>query len=150
MKTKKHLSASAEDYLESIYVFCKKNGVARSKEIMERLNVSGPSVTEALQSLSKKGLVNYTPYEAITLTEAGEKIARDVLHRHETLKEFFAEVLGVEPKLAEEGACKMEHVAPPEVIERMVLYTTYLKDECQVCECEKSLRFEDYLQKNSY
>ncbi len=149
MKTKKHLSASAEDYLESIYILCRENNAARSKEIMERLGVSGPSVTEALQSLRKKGLVNYAPYEAITLTETGEKIARDILRRHETLKEFLVEVLGVEPGLAEEGACKMEHAAPPEVIERMVLYTRYLRDECQACECEKSLCFEDYLQKSS-
>ncbi len=149
MEEKKNLSASAEDYLEAIYILCNANGVARSKEIMERLGVSGPSVTEALQNLGKKGLVNYSPYEAITLTSQGEEIARDVYHRHSTLKDFFINVLGVDPVIADEGACKMEHAATSEIINRLVLYTKYLKDVCEPARSDNFLSFQDFLKADS-
>lgn len=145
MKKKAKLSASLEDYLEAIYLISKKNGEARSKEIKAHLQVSGPSVTEALQLLSEKGLVNYTPYESITLTSKGNEVACDVLHRHETLRDFFVDVLGIDAKLADEGACKMEHVASADIIDRMVKYTKYLRQECEGQGCDKVSCFEDYL-----
>ena len=145
MKKKSKLSASLEDYLEAIYLISKEDGEARSKGIKEHLQVSGPSVTEALQLLAEKGLVNYAPYESITLTPQGKSIASDVLHRHETLRDFFIDVLGIEAKLADEGACKMEHVASANIIDRMVKYTKYLKHECKGQGCDKGNCFEDYL-----
>ncbi len=145
MKEKTKLSASLEDYLEAIYLISRENGEARSKKIKEHLQVSGPSVTEALQVLSEKGLVNYAPYESITLTPQGDSLARGVLHRHETLRDFFIDVLGIDAKLADEGACKMEHVASGNIINRMVKYTQYLKIECKGRGCDKVGCFADYL-----
>lgn len=145
MKNPKKLSASLEDYLEAIYLCSQAHGEARSKEIMERLGVSGPSVTEALRLLSEKGLVNYTRYEAITLTEQGTILARDVLYRHETLRDFFIEVLGVDHQTADEGACRMEHAVSPNIIERMVNYTHYLRKVPWNRGCAKKDCFQDYL-----
>ncbi len=70
------LSASLEDYIEAIYHIVEEKLVARSKDIATRLDVSRASVTEALRALAKKELINYAPYEAITMTEQGRKIAR--------------------------------------------------------------------------
>jgi DtxR family transcriptional regulator, Mn-dependent transcriptional regulator len=123
------LSASQEDYIEAIYHIIVKNQVARSKDIATRLKVSRASVTEALRALSKKKLINYAPYEPITLTNNGKKIAEDVIFRHDALKRFFTEVLGINSKTAEEGACKVEHAAPPEVIARMISFIDFL----QIC-----------------
>ncbi len=148
MVKKNALSSSSEDYLEAIYLICRDKGEARSKDIMRRLDVSGPSVTEALQLLSKKKLVNYHPYEAITLTAKGEKAAKDVFHRHETLRDFFVEVLGIDEKLADEGACRMEHAASREIIDRIIKYTNYL-NECKEKGCDKNSCFADYLKNNS-
>ena len=145
MKKKIKLSASLEDYLEAIYLISGENGEARAKKIKEHLQVTGPSVTEALQLLAEKDLVNYAPYESITLTSDGKKIACDILHRHETLRDFFIDVLGIDTKLADEGACKMEHVASPNIIDRMVKYTKYLKIECKGRGCDKVNCFDDYL-----
>ncbi len=147
MQRKKQLSNNLEDYLEAIYLIIKKCGEARSKEIMKRLNVSGPSVTEALQLLAKKKLVNYRPYENITLTREGEVVAKDVLHRHETLRTFFIEVLGVDRETADHGACKMEHAASPEIIERMIKYTHFLKHECETCGNKSKHGFVEFIQK---
>ncbi|ADH85064.1 metal-dependent transcriptional regulator [Desulfurivibrio alkaliphilus] len=125
----KRLSASLEDYLETIHHIVEEKQVARAKEIATRLKVSRSSVTEAFRSLSQKGLINYAPYEVITLTPAGTKVARDVIRRHQALKDFFLRVLAVEEELAEEGACQIEHTAPRPIIERLSLLMNYL-DEC--------------------
>jgi DtxR family transcriptional regulator, Mn-dependent transcriptional regulator len=129
MKGKPDLSASLEDYIEAIYHIIETKGVARSKEIATRLGVSRASVTEALRALSKKELINYAPYEAITLTEAGKIAAEDVIFRHEALKHFFIKVLSINDSIAEEGACRIEHAAPPEIIARMISFTEFM----QIC-----------------
>ncbi len=149
MVKKKQLSASLEDYLEAIYLITRQHEVARSKEIMKKMKVSGPSVTEALQVLANKGLVNYQPYEAITLTTQGKEVAKDILHRHETLRDFFIEVLGIDRKIADAGACKMEHAASDNIIERMILYARYLKEGCQHHDCAGIDHFQEYLQKTT-
>lgn len=127
MKNKQALSASLEDYMEAIYHIIDEKLVARSKEIAARLDVSRASVTEALRALSKKGLINYAPYEAITMTEKGRKVAEDVIFRHETLKRFFVEVLALDEGIAEEGACRIEHAAPPEIITRMISFIDFMQ-----------------------
>lgn len=121
-----HLSASLEDYIEAIYHIVQEKQVARGKDIAARLAVSGASVTEALRALSKRGLINYAPYEVITLTGEGREIAEDVIHRHNSLKQFFTDVLAIDERLAEDGACKIEHTAPPEIIARMVEFIKFL------------------------
>jgi len=129
MKGKTDLSASLEDYIEAIYHIIGLKLVARSKEIAARLSVSRASVTEALRALSKKGLINYSPYEAITLTREGKVAAEDVIFRHEALKHFFIKVLSINDSIAEEGACRIEHAAPPEIIARMISFTEFM----QIC-----------------
>ncbi len=121
------LSASLEDYIEAIYHIIAEKQVARGKDITARLSVSGASVTEALRSLSKKGLINYAPYEVITLTDTGRTTAEDVVRRHNALKKFFVEVLAIDDDTAEQGACKIEHTAPAEIIARMVDFIRFLE-----------------------
>jgi DtxR family transcriptional regulator, Mn-dependent transcriptional regulator len=123
------LSASLEDYIEAIYHIVDEKIVARSKDIAMRLGVSRASVTEALRALSQKKLINYAPYEAITMTDKGKKAAEDVIFRHNALKRFFIEVLSIDNTTAEEGACRIEHAAPPEIISRMINFIQFL----QVC-----------------
>lgn len=123
------LSASLEDYIEAIFHIVDEKKVARGKEIAKRLKVSRASVTEALRSLSKKGLINYEPYEVITLTEKGKEVAEDVIRRHEALKEFFIKVLAIDDTIAEDGACRIEHAAPPEVIERLICFVKFIETD---------------------
>ena len=82
------LSSNMEDYLEAIFHISAEKKAARAKDIAERLNVNKSSVTGALRSLSEKGYVNYAPYDIITLTAEGQVLAKDVVRRHETLKDF--------------------------------------------------------------
>ncbi len=121
------VSASLEDYLEAIYHTVEAKGAARAKDIVMRLGVHNSSVTQALKSLSEKELVNYAPYDTVTLTDAGEDIALDVVHRHTTLRDFLVKVLGMEAQEADEGACRLEHAASGEVIARLVKFVKYFE-----------------------
>jgi len=121
------LSASLEDYLEAIYSIVRSKKAARAKDISERLGVNSSSVTGALHSLSEKGLINYTPYDIITLTPKGGKVARDVFNRHRVLQEFFVKVLGVDIEIAGESACKMEHEISRDILDRMALFVEFIE-----------------------
>ncbi len=116
-----------EDYLKAIYQICAGKGEVRSKEIMKKLHVTGPSVTMALRMLSQKKMVHYTPYRKITLTPAGKTAALDVIRRHEALRTFFIEALYLPPEVAEEGASKIEHFVPAIMVERMICFLDFLK-----------------------
>ncbi len=111
----KALSESLEDYLEAIYHIVGQKGAARAKDIADRLGVTNASVTGALHSLAEKELINYVPYDVITLTSGGEEIARAVVERHEMLFDFFRNVLHVDEGVAQECACRMEHAMPDSV-----------------------------------
>jgi DtxR family Mn-dependent transcriptional regulator len=120
------LSASLEDYLEAIFHIVADKQAARSKDISRRLNVNVSSVTGALQALAQKELVNYSPYEVVTLTAKGEKAARDVVRRHRALRDFFVKVLAVEENIADEGACRIEHAISREILERLVDFVEFV------------------------
>ncbi len=122
------LTASLEDYLEAIFHLENKDKVARSKDIAGALGVARPSVTGALRTLAGKGLVNYEPYGLITLTEAGRREARRIAEKHRIIESFFVDVLGVDGELAEQAACKAEHALGPVVVERLLAFTTFLKE----------------------
>ena len=121
------VSASLEDYLEAIYHTVEAKGAARAKDIVMRMGVHNSSVTQALRSLSEKKLVNYAPYDVITLTDSGERIALDVVKRHTTLSEFLNKVLGLDTATSDEGACKMEHAISGEILNRLVKFVEYFE-----------------------
>ena len=121
------LSASLEDYLEAIFHIVKEKRAAKAKDIADRLNVNSSSVTGALQSLSKRGLVNYAPYDIITMTPEGTDVAREIIHRHETLADFLTKVLSINEDEAEETACKMEHDISSEIIERLLEFVKFVE-----------------------
>lgn len=121
MSDRNELTASLEDYLETLYHIIEEKQAARAKEIAARLGVQNSSVTGALKNLSKKGFVNYAPYGVITLTDKGDAAARDIIRRHEVMKTFIVDILCMEDNaVADEAACSMEHTVPPEVLERII------------------------------
>jgi len=118
----KELSQSLEDYLEAIYEIARSKKAARAKDISERLGVNRSSVTGALHALSDRKLINYAPYDIITLTDHGERVAASISNRHEVLRDFLVDVLGVERSSAEESACGMEHVVSEEILYRLTRF----------------------------
>lgn len=125
------LSVSLEDYIEEIYIQVLKNGQAKVTDIANELKVKKASVTGALNILSAKKLINYAPYSPITLTSEGEKIAKNILTKHENIASFFVEVLGTEKDEALELACKMEHIVSEKIFGNMIKLTNYIKNNAK-------------------
>ncbi|MCK4671770.1 MAG: metal-dependent transcriptional regulator [Candidatus Aegiribacteria sp.] len=119
------LSSSLEDYLEAIYNVIIVKSAAKATDIAKKLNVANSSVTNALQILVKRGLVNHAPYDIITLTPKGRKIAKQIAWKHEVFRDFFTSVLAIDSDTANKCACSIEHIIPDEVAERFVQYLDF-------------------------
>lgn len=120
------LSESLEDYLEAIMRIEEEKSAVRPKDIASALHVSPPSVTAALQNLAARGLVNYQPYDLVTLKPRGRKLARDVIRRHEGLQRFFTDILRIDPEEADHIACSMEHAMPSHVMDRLLEFIDFV------------------------
>jgi len=127
MNKKIQLTESQETYLEAIYHIANQKGAARAKDIAQKLNVRASSVTTALKNLGKLELINYTPYDIITLTRKGKSVAKEIHQRHTALHSFLVDVLGVEAQEADDAAARMEHSVPKSIIERLIQYSEYVK-----------------------
>jgi DtxR family Mn-dependent transcriptional regulator len=128
MDREESLSASLEDYLEAIFLIIAEKKVARSKDITKKLGVSGSSVTGALRALGERAMINYAPYDVITLTDRGEDLARNIVLRHKTLKDFFHKVLFIDAEEAEKSACEMEHSLSRPILHRMVSFIEFIEN----------------------
>lgn len=116
-----------EDYLEAILNLCRHDSAARSRDIAETLNVHKSTVTAALKTLGQMHLINYAPYEAVTLTPKGKRLAEDVANRHSALKSFFINILHVDEEKAEKAACGMEHSVPREIVEKLADFAAHMQ-----------------------
>ena len=108
-----NIHESAEDYLESIFILLQKNGAVRSIDVVNDLGVSKPSVSVAMKNLREKNHITVTKEGFIYLTESGKAIADMIYERHELLSDWLVK-LGVDPKIATEDACRIEHVISKE------------------------------------
>ena len=81
-------STAMDDYLEQILHLIEDKGYARAIDISKNLNISQASVTNMLRRLDAEGLVVHEKYRGTTLTKEGQRIARAIVERHETLTRF--------------------------------------------------------------
>ena len=125
------LSESLEDYLEAIYNEILKKNEAKVTDISNILNVKKASVTGALNSHKNKGLINYEPYSAITLTKLGEKLAADIIQKHKVMSEFLENILNLPKDEAIENACKMEHIMSETMFNRMTKFSVFIQELCK-------------------
>lgn len=113
MGVKMNVNESAENYLETILILSKKKPVVRSVDIAEELGFKKSSVSVAMKNLREKNHITVTKEGFIYLTESGKAIADMIYERHELLSSWL-EKLGVDPKIATEDACRIEHVISKE------------------------------------
>ena len=109
---------SAEDYLESILVLQERRGQVRSIDVVNELGYSKPSVSIAMKKLRESGYISMDADGSITLNESGLEIASRIYGRHKTITRFFV-LLGVDPTVAAEDACKVEHDLSDETFARL-------------------------------
>jgi DtxR family Mn-dependent transcriptional regulator len=137
-------SASMEDYLEAIYNVIAEKKAVRVKDIAKRLGVINASVSGALRHLLELNLINYAPYDVISLTATGEKTALDVIKRHDALQDFFVNILGIKQQEAEAEACKVEHSISANVLGRLVKFMEFSLNE-KTCMQKNIIEFQKKL-----
>ena len=116
-----------EDYLEAMASLKKEKGVARVRDIGRLLNVKKPSVTSALNTLSRAGLVLHERYGYVDLTPEGQKIASGIQCRHNILVKFLTKILSVTPRIAAEDACRLEHSISPATLEKLTKFIAFVE-----------------------
>ena len=113
---------SGENYLETILMIKEKKGVVRSIDVARALNFSKPSVSRAMGLLRDQGFISMEQGGDIQLTEEGLAKAKSIYARHLFLTAFLQEVTGVSEEMAEENACRMEHILDQEVVDGISTY----------------------------
>ena len=140
------LSSVLEDYLEVISRLISQKGKARVRDIASELSVHKSTATAALKSLEEKGMVNYRPYAAPTLTPEGRQAARGICRRHEVIREFLTGTLLLDPRTADDNACRMEHGLDDVVLDRLSLLAAFFTD-CPQAGKHCVLRLRDQLER---
>ena len=114
----KKLHRSGEDYLETVLILQKKNGSVRSVDVADYLKVTRPSVSRAISILKDSGFLLMNDDKTLTLTEIGADVAERVYEKHCVLKDRLVS-LGVDPEIAEQDACGIEHIISCESFEKI-------------------------------
>ena len=120
MKIEEPLSATVEEYLETIYNMGVENEVVIGARLAEKFNVSAPTVTEMLKRLVRDGYINMDNKRVVTLTEAGNQAAEAVLRRHRLTERFLVDMLGMQWHQVHEEACRLEHFISGAVEARVI------------------------------
>ena len=102
------IQKSAEDYLEAMLMLREEHGYIRSVDIAAQLGVTKPSVSYATKRLRENGYITMDGEGLISLTEAGLEIAARMYERHKLLSELLIR-MGVDPEIARQDACRIEH-----------------------------------------
>ena len=122
------IQESAENYLETILVLQQRNGHVRSIDIVNELDFTKPSVSIAMKNLRENGYVEMDHDGFLSLTEKGRAIAEMIYERHTLISQWLTR-LGVDPKVAAEDACRMEHVISAETFEALKKHAVVLMEE---------------------
>ena len=114
------LSESIQDYLKGIYQLGQQHGAVTVSALARRLGVSAASASAMVKKLAALELVaERAPYRGVELTDAGERIALEVLRHHRLLELYLAETLGLSLDAVHEEADRLEHVLSEELESRI-------------------------------
>ncbi len=102
------ITPAIEDYLKAIYTLQQQGAVTTSLLGEQRGSKPG-SVTGMVKKLAEMHLVRHTPYQGVELTDAGERIALEVIRHHRLLELYLVEALGYSWDEVHEEAEKLEH-----------------------------------------
>ncbi len=120
MKTNELLSATVEEYLETIYNMSMEDEVVIGARLAQKFGVSAPTVTEMLKRLMRDGYVEMDQKRLVTLTFVGNQAAEAVLRRHRLTERFLVDMLGMPWHQVHEEACRLEHFISGAVEARVI------------------------------
>lgn len=114
-----------EDYVKTIYVLAQEQSPVSTSRVAQARHVKPASATSMIQRLAKLNLVNYEKHYGVTLTEAGEKLALEVIRHHRLLELYLMEALGFGWDEVHEQADILEHVISEKLEERIAAALNY-------------------------
>ncbi len=117
--SKPALSEAIQDYLKEIYKLLAAGERATTTAIARQMGVAPSSATAMLKKLAALGLAEHAPYRGVTLTEAGNRIALEVIRHHRLLEQYLAETLGVAIDAVHAEADRLEHALSEELEARI-------------------------------
>ena len=125
------LSNSEQMYLVMIRQICEhcEDTPIPIPEIADGLGLQPVSVNQMIKKLAESGLVVYTPYKGVELTDEGFWISTSILRRRRLWEVFLVKDLGMELDEADALSCELEHITPDDVVNRL---STFL-DNPSVC-----------------
>ena len=88
-----------------------------------------PSVNSALKVLKEKQLINHEAYGHVELTKRGLEYAQEIYRRHRLISQFFLEVLGVPYEIADEDACRVEHILSSETLDNLAAFMSVIDEQ---------------------
>jgi DtxR family Mn-dependent transcriptional regulator len=101
---------AVEDYLKAIFEIQQHEDKVATTTLANLMKVKAASATGMIKKLAELKLVTYQPYQGVELTDAGEKIALEVIRHHRLVERYLAEALGVPWDQVDAEADKWEHV----------------------------------------
>ncbi len=118
MSAPQERSSAVEDYAKAIYALEDRYGDAVSTNALaERLGVTAASASGMVKRLGELGLVEHQPYRGVALTEAGRRVALEVMRHHRLLELYLVQSLGVPWDRVHQEAEVLEHVLSEELEE---------------------------------
>ena len=113
------LTEAIQDYLKSVYKLQEAGGRATVTALARDQGVSPASASAMLKKLAVLDLLEHEPYRGARLTEAGEKVALEVIRHHRLLELYLARTLGLDVEDVHAEADRLEHVISEELEERI-------------------------------
>lgn len=121
-------SFTEENYLKAIFKLLEKGGkTVSTTAIAERMNTKAATVTDMIQRLAEKKLINYQKYQGVTLTEKGKTIAVSIIRKHRLWEVFLVEKLNFKWDEVHDMAEQLEHINSDELIDRIDKFLNYPK-----------------------
>src|SRR3981081_4415062 len=117
--TNKAPSAVVSRYLEAIYHIWAEKEPIRSSRLADWLGVSRPTVTVALQRMSRDGLVRMNRRKEVELTARGMRMAESIVRRHRIMERWLTDGLGLDWVTADAEAARLEHAVSEGVEKRL-------------------------------
>lgn len=112
------LQESAQMYLKNILIIANRKGEVRSIDLAEEMGFSKPSVSRAVHLLEDNGFLRIEEDGSLKLTDAGRREAISVYQRHLVLMQFLTSI-GVSEPMADDDACKIEHIISDETFAKL-------------------------------
>lgn len=129
------IQESAENYLETILVLHKRKGAVRSIDIANEMNFSKPSVSVAMKNLRQGGYIKVDDDGSIILLDKGQEIAEKIYERHTLISEWLT-AMGVDPDVAAEDACRIEHVISAETFDALKRHVSSMSQALKAAAAE--------------